>query len=65
MSRPKHHIVNVARREDLPRWRIVGSLFDPHDWWVLIDGGWVLVRAPSYEEAVAFCVGLYGSACAK
>ncbi len=51
---------DVARREDLPRWRMVSDIFDPCLWWVLVDGGWVTVRAPSPEAAKAFFEGLYG-----
>lgn len=60
MSKPKRLRLKVARRSSLPRWQLVPDLLDPFKWWVLIDGGWVSVRASSFDEAQAFCEGLYG-----
>lgn len=62
MNKRKKPRFNVSRREDLPRWRMQADLFNPSLWWVLVDGGWFTVRAPSFEEAEAFVEGLYGPA---
>lgn len=60
MPTPNKLRLKVARRRSLPRWMLVPDLYDPCVWWVKTDGGWASLRAPSYEEAQAFCEGLFG-----